>query len=200
MELLGRICGGRRLAVAETVTLKAELKGTNQVPPNDSKGTGTADVSYDTTSKNLTWTITYSGLTGDATAAHFHGPADTDKTAGIAVPITGDLKSPVKGSATLTDAQAADLLAGRYYLNIHTALPQHSHRGPSPRRGPRASHRSEVSATHPKTRRRRAPADGHDFWMAQYGRRGASGENQTEESASNGGNRPRPPIRRVPFV
>lgn len=89
--------------------------------PNDSKGTGTADVSYDTTSKNLTWTITYSGLTGDATAAHFHGPADTDKTAGIAVPITGDLKSSVKGSATLTDAQAADLLAGRYYLNIHTA-------------------------------------------------------------------------------
>jgi hypothetical protein len=41
----------------------------------------------------------------DATAAHFHGPADADKTADIAVPITGDLKSPVKGSATLTDAQ-----------------------------------------------------------------------------------------------
>src|SRR5437870_13205600 len=81
------------VAAAETVPLKAELKGTNQTPPNDSKGTGTADVSYDTTSKNLTWTITYSGLTGDATAAHFHGPA-TDKTAGIAVPITGDLKSP----------------------------------------------------------------------------------------------------------
>src|SRR6266540_1976875 len=80
------------------------------------------------------------------------------------------------------------------------ALPQHSHRGPSPRRGPRASHRSEVSATHPKTRRRRVPADGHDFWMAQYGRRGASGENQTEEPASNGGNRPRPPIRRVPLA
>ena len=78
-------------------------------------------MSYDTTSKNLTWTITYSGLTGDATAAHFHGPADTNKTAGIAVPITGDLKSPVKGSATLMDAQAADLLADRYYLNIHTA-------------------------------------------------------------------------------
>ncbi len=46
----------------------------------------------------------------------------------------------------------------------------------------------------------RVPADGHDFWMAQYGRLGASGENQTEESASNGGNRPRPPIRRVPFA
>jgi hypothetical protein len=27
----------------------------------------------------------------------------------------------VQGSATLTDAQAADLLAGRYYINIHTA-------------------------------------------------------------------------------
>ena len=29
--------------------------------------------------------------------------------------------SPVEGSATLTDAQAADLAAGRYYINIHTA-------------------------------------------------------------------------------
>ena len=28
--------------------------------------------------------------------------------------------SPIKGEATLTDAQAADLLAGRWYVNVHT--------------------------------------------------------------------------------
>jgi hypothetical protein len=29
--------------------------------------------------------------------------------------------SPVKGSATLSEAQAADLMAGKYYFNVHTA-------------------------------------------------------------------------------
>ena len=43
------------------------------------------------------------------------------KNAGVAVPITGIATSPVEGSATLTDAQAADLVAGKYYVNIHTA-------------------------------------------------------------------------------
>jgi hypothetical protein len=37
------------------------------------------------------------------------------------VPFEGSLASPIKGSATLTEAQAADLLAGKYYINIHTA-------------------------------------------------------------------------------
>ncbi|WP_295844692.1 CHRD domain-containing protein, partial [Tardiphaga sp.] len=28
--------------------------------------------------------------------------------------------SPSEGSATLADAQAADLVAGKYYVNVHT--------------------------------------------------------------------------------
>ena len=36
------------------------------------------------------------------------------------VPLSGTLTSPIKGDATLTDAQLADLQAGRWYLNIHT--------------------------------------------------------------------------------
>ena len=90
------------------------------MPTNDSKGTGTADLMYDTTSKNLTWTITFDGLTGPATVAHFHGPAEPGKTAGVAQLIGQKPTSPVKGSATLTDAQAADLMAGRWYVNVHT--------------------------------------------------------------------------------
>jgi hypothetical protein len=65
--------------------------------------------------------ITYSGLSGTPTAAHFHGPAQSGANAGVAVPIPNVATSPAQGSATLTDAQAADLLAGRYYINIHTA-------------------------------------------------------------------------------
>jgi len=103
------------IAAAETVQLKADLKGSTAA------ATGNATVTYDTASKQVTWRITYSGLSGNPTAAHFHGPAQPGANAGVAVPIPNVAASPAQGSATLTDAQAADLLAGRYYINIHTA-------------------------------------------------------------------------------
>ena len=100
---------------------KATLDGKSEVPANTSAGTGSADLDYDAASKKLNWKVTYSGLSGPATAAHFHGPAESGKNAGVAVAIPNAASSPVEGSATLTDAQAADLEAGKYYVNIHTA-------------------------------------------------------------------------------
>jgi len=101
--------------------MKATLDGKSEVPPNASAATGTADIDYDPASKKLSWKVTYSGLSGPATAAHFHGPAEAGKNSAVAVPIPNAGTSPVEGSATLTDAQAADLTAGKYYVNIHTA-------------------------------------------------------------------------------
>jgi CHRD domain len=101
--------------------MKATLDGKSQVPANTSAATGTADIDYDPASKKLSWKLTYSGLSGPATAAHFHGPAAAGANAGVAVAIPNATASPVEGSATLTDAQAADLVAGKYYINIHTA-------------------------------------------------------------------------------
>jgi len=114
------LLGTGTLAVAETIGFKANLSGKNEVPPNTTTASGKADVSYDTVTKKLTWTVTFSGLTGPAIAAHFHGPADPKKNAGVAVLIGNNISSPAKGSATLTDAQAADLMASRWYVNIHT--------------------------------------------------------------------------------
>jgi hypothetical protein len=108
-------------ALAETVNFKVDLKAANEVPPVVGKGLGTAVVTYDTASKKLTWKITYAGLTGNATAAHFHGPAAADKNAPVVLPFVGNLASPIEGSATITDAQAADILAGNWYINVHTA-------------------------------------------------------------------------------
>jgi hypothetical protein len=105
--------------LADTVTMKANLAASAEVPPNDSPATGTVTVTFDTASKKLTWQGTYSGLSGPATAGHFHGPADPGKNASVAVPITPNT-SPLQGSADLTDAQAADLMAGKWYVNIHT--------------------------------------------------------------------------------
>jgi CHRD domain len=107
-------------ARAETVVLKADLKGSNEVPPNSSPASGTAEATFDTSSKVLSWTVTYKDLTGPALGAHFHGPGEAGKNAGIVLPFK-TVQSPIQGSATLTDAQAADLLAGKWYANIHTA-------------------------------------------------------------------------------
>ena len=101
--------------------MKVSLDGKSQVPPNTSAGTGTADLDYDTASKKLSWKITYSGLSGPVTAAHFHGPAAAGANAGVKVAIPNATSSPVEGSATLTDEQASDLMGGKYYINVHTA-------------------------------------------------------------------------------
>jgi hypothetical protein len=107
-------------ASAETVTLKADLKGSNEVPPNTSTATGRAEAKLDTDSKHLTFVVTYIGLSGPALGAHFHGPGEAGKNAGIVLPFK-TLQTPIEGMATLTDNQVADLLAGKWYANIHTA-------------------------------------------------------------------------------
>ncbi len=108
------------IASAETITYKVNLKSSEEVPPNPSAATGTLEATYDTASKQLSYTANYSGLTGNATMAHFHGPADAGKNAPVLIPVQGSVASPIKGTATLTDTQAADLMAGKLYFNIHT--------------------------------------------------------------------------------
>lgn len=108
-------------AFAAMVNLKAELNGAAEVPPNPTTAKGSITATFDTATKKLTWKGSYTGLSGPATAAHFH-TGEAGKNGGVAVPIfTGAAaKSPFEGEATLTDAQAADLLAGKLYGNIHT--------------------------------------------------------------------------------
>jgi hypothetical protein len=109
-------------AFAATQEYVADLKASSEVPPNDSKGTGAVTATYDTVSKKFTYTATYMNLSGPATAAHFHGPAAVGANAPPVVPVLPtNLTSPIKGEATLTDAQAADLEAGKWYFNVHTA-------------------------------------------------------------------------------
>lgn len=108
-------------AIASAATVSAELSSAAEVPPNPSTAKGTMEGSFDPATRMLSWTVTYSGLTGPATMGHFHGPAMAGANAGVALPFRGEVGSPIKGSATLTPEQAADLMAGKWYVNIHTA-------------------------------------------------------------------------------
>ena len=104
---------------ADTTGISASLSAAAEVPPNTSAATGSLQGSYNKSSKVLSWKLVYSGLSGPATMAHFHGPAMAGQNAGVVVPFAS-AADPIKGEATLTDAQAADLLAGRWYVNLHT--------------------------------------------------------------------------------
>jgi CHRD domain len=109
-------------AMAAMVNMKADLKASNEVPPNDSKGTGEVTATYDSATMMLSWKGTYSGLSGPATAAHFHAGLP-GKNGGVVVPIFAGPKagSPFSGSKKLTADQAAALESGGWYVNIHTA-------------------------------------------------------------------------------
>ena len=105
---------------AATEVYKGTLSGGTEVPPITSKGAGTATVTLDTAAKQVTYSVTYTGLTEPATAAHIHCGAAAGANAGVAVKFDNPA-SPISGSSPVTDAQIADLQAGKCYVNIHTA-------------------------------------------------------------------------------
>lgn len=113
------VCG--TVLAADKVAFVAQLSGANEVPANASPGGGTLEASLDKQTNVLSWTLNYSGLTGPVRAGHFHGPALAGSNSGVALGFTGSVESPIQGSATLTTSQADDLLAGKWYVNLHTA-------------------------------------------------------------------------------
>jgi len=101
-------------ARAEIIHYHAALTG-----PNGAKGEVTAEL--EPSEKTFAYRATYTGLSGPATMAHFHGPAEPGKDAPPVVTVPGGGKLPIGGSVRLTDEEMADLEAGKWYFNVHTA-------------------------------------------------------------------------------
>jgi hypothetical protein len=108
-------------ATAAIIPLQATLDGAqaNAGAGTGSLGTGVGTITFDTGTNLLSWNISWSGLTGPATLAHFHGPALPHQNAGVQVGIS--TISPSIGNANISAAQATDLLNDLWYINIHTA-------------------------------------------------------------------------------
>jgi CHRD domain len=106
--------------VSGTRSFHANLTGLQEVPSVKTMGKGQADVTLDNASHIITWNLTYINLSSPAVAAHIHGPAMPGANAGVMVPLKVGA-NPITGSMYLNDAQIADLAAGKYYINVHTA-------------------------------------------------------------------------------
>lgn len=118
---LGLASVGAAAPLGNMVAVQASLSGSSEVPPTSSAGTGTLDASLNQETHVLNYTVTYSGMSGPVKAGHFHGPAAIGANAGVALPFAGAMESPITGTAVLTPSQSADLLAGKWYVNLHTA-------------------------------------------------------------------------------
>lgn len=114
--------GSAAVALAAPVSLTVQLTGASQVPPVQTSGNGTASLTYNAATREVTWSITYSGLSGDVTMAHFHDGAE-GKNGPVTVWISKKgqpVSSPITGHAKLTSAQAKQFTSGMWYINVHT--------------------------------------------------------------------------------
>jgi hypothetical protein len=104
-----------------TYTLKAALNIGQEKPiPKGTKLGASGRFTATLKGTQLTWKLTFTHLSGPATAAHIH-IAPRGKPGPITVPLCTPCSSPVTGSAGLTADQVKDLLAGKDYVNVHTA-------------------------------------------------------------------------------
>jgi len=97
-----------------TLTPKAE------VPPQVVKNTKASGTFKGTLKgSTLTWTLTFTGLTGPATAAHIHMGAAT-ASGNVVVPLCAPCKSPVKGTAKISGSLKSAFAKHDLYVNVHT--------------------------------------------------------------------------------
>ncbi|MBT8089318.1 MAG: CHRD domain-containing protein [Gammaproteobacteria bacterium] len=112
-------------ANADLIILSAVIDGAqaNAGAGTGSLGSGAATMTLDTDTNEFAWFIAWQNLSAPVTVAHFHGPALPNQNAGVQVDfLTIAPGNPSFGSTTINNAQAADLLAGLWYINIHTTL------------------------------------------------------------------------------
>lgn len=98
----------------------ALLSGASEVPQNNSAGTAIGTLSLEGT--NLTYHVTFSGLSAPATGAHIHAPASATNSAGVVIPFSAPAATAgtISGTASLTPDLVADIVNGNAYVNIHT--------------------------------------------------------------------------------
>jgi len=109
----------------DTYAVAGDASGAQENPAVTTSGTATLSGTYNSSSNKLDYTINWTGLSGAATAIHFHAPASVGVNAGAITDLTistNGISGQSKGTVTLTEEQESYLLNGQVYYNIHTLL------------------------------------------------------------------------------
>jgi hypothetical protein len=112
----GFLLGTMSAANAESISLVAHLLGSTAHSGSDAFAE--AQFTYDSSSRALDYYVNYDGVA--PAKMDIHGPAGAGENAPSIVTLRLS-ESPVSGTVTLTQEQAAALLAGKTYLDIHSS-------------------------------------------------------------------------------
>ncbi len=108
-------------------SLWSDVNESQEVPPTGSSAIGITYITYDQDTNMLDVRVVHDVST--VTISHIHGPAPPGTNAGVVFTLTVG-PTIIEGSFLLTAGQEDDLLAGNYYINIHsTAFPSGEIRG-----------------------------------------------------------------------
>jgi cysteine-rich repeat protein len=108
-------------AGATVYYLSATIDGTQETPPNASPATGSGTFTLDTVADTMSFSITFSGLTGSESGAHIHGPAPAGTPAGILFGLpAGSPKTGTWSGASL-NTNESNIISGLTYVNIHSS-------------------------------------------------------------------------------
>ena len=110
------LCGSARAGLVHFFTAP---NADQEVHDVNSAGTGAGWLLLDPDTNMLDWSIIYNNMTGSLTAVHIYGPAEPGENAAAIITLDHTI-NPIVGSTTITEAQAADLLADLWYVNFHT--------------------------------------------------------------------------------
>lgn len=155
------------LAERDTILFSSTLQGASERPdPVTTTATGSA--LFRLKGNHLIFNITYSGLSGTATAAHIHGPAAASESTGILInlqPYNGGAfgsSGSLSGELILTEPQKEHLLSGRTYVNVHTTA-----NSPGEIRGQimPAAFQARLAGTYERPNRVTTPAEGYGAFV-----------------------------------
>ncbi|HSC91537.1 MAG TPA: CHRD domain-containing protein [Gaiellaceae bacterium] len=109
---------------ATSVQLRVTLSAAQEAPAptgdvSNARGTFAGRLVRSGTGASLEWTLTSSGLTGPAVAAHIHTGAP-GQPGPVVVPLCGPCSSPAGGTATVDAALLSAIQGGQAYVNVHT--------------------------------------------------------------------------------
>jgi len=110
------------VAHADEFVFLVSLDGSQEVPPSGSSGTGTATLTVDDVTGEVTISGTFTGLGSNVNGAHLHGLAPPGEEAGILIGLSfsGTTSGTFGGSGTLNSTNLQGLFDELTYLNVHS--------------------------------------------------------------------------------
>lgn len=113
---------GTPSAQSSVSVIEVTLDAAQEVPPGPSPGTATATVTVDTNTGLVSVNGSYSGLIGNATVTHLHGPAAVGSNGPVMVnlQVTGGTSGTIGGSGIFSPSMIQTVLSGLSYINVHT--------------------------------------------------------------------------------